>query len=78
MSDQDEVEAAIAEYLAETGNRAQADRYRYLVSDENTSPAPRLAADYRSWLIDRGWRRTIPVDYTPVTGGGCGGCPGVP
>lgn len=64
-------DAALAECLAETG----VERYRHLASDANALPSPNSAEDYRRWILARGWRRTVPVDYAPATGGGgCGGC----
>ena len=67
----DALAIALDQVVAETG----VERYRYLVSDDNRLPAPNSAQDYRRWILARGWRRTIPVDYNPVVGGaGCGGC----
>ena len=50
--------------------------YRWLCSSENRNRPPNSSEDYRRWILARGWEvPTISVDYTPVTGGGCGGCP---
>ena len=68
-----ELEAALDEAIAETGH----ERYRHLVSDANTLPTPNSADDYRRWILARGWRRAIPVNYSPVVpSAGCGGCGG--
>lgn len=67
----DDLENALAECIAETG----VERYRWLCSDANTHPSPNSAADYRRWILARGWKQAFPVDYRPVIpSGGCGGC----
>lgn len=69
----EDVDAALEECLRETGH----ERFRHLVSEANTLPAPNSAEDYRRWILERGWRRTVPVDYGstggPTTGPCCGG-----
>lgn len=68
----DDFDAALEECVRETG----VERYRHLAGEANTETGRNSAAEYRRWIVDRGWRRPAPaVDYQPaVGGGGCGGC----
>jgi hypothetical protein len=73
MSDFD---AILEECIAHT----RVERYRWLCSDANDLPAPNSRDDWRRWVIERRWDAQpgagVAVDYTPVTPGPCGGCPG--
>lgn len=66
------------ELLEECVQSTGVERYRHLASAANTLPAPHSAEDYRRWILERGWRRRLPVDYAPAIGGGgsCAGCGG--
>jgi hypothetical protein len=73
MSD---IDATLDECVRHTG----VERYRWLCSDANDLPAPNSRDDWRRWVIERRWDvhpvAGVAVDYTPVTPGPCGGCPG--
>lgn len=71
-----EFDAALDEVIARTG----VSRYRHLVSDANTLPAPNDPATWRRWVVAEAARDPhlppIAVDYGTGETRPCGGCPG--